>query len=74
MEVRQFVYCLLSRTRKVSSLPTLKGWEENMDPEKIDDLGDFAAVDFLRNHYLEVSCAVGKMESGDPFESRVGSS
>ena len=50
MEVSEFVYCLLSRTRKIGSLPELNNWEEYMDSEKAEEIEDFAAVDFLRNH------------------------
>ena len=50
MEVCQFVYCLLSRTRKISALPGLHDWEEYMDVEKVDEFDSISPDDFLRNH------------------------
>ena len=49
MGVCQFVYCFLSRTRKVGSLPELNKWEEYMDAQKIDEFESIATVDFQRN-------------------------
>ena len=46
----QFVYCLLSRTRKTVSLPELNNWEENIDEQRVDESENVAASDFLHNH------------------------
>ena len=50
MEVCQFVYCLLSRSCKIGSLPSLNSWEEYIDPRKLVDFECVDAVDFLRSH------------------------
>ena len=49
-EICQFVYCLLSRSRKLGSLPSLDSWEEYMDPTKLNVFESVAASDFLCNH------------------------
>ena len=50
MEVCQFVYYLLSRTRKIGSLPWLNNWEEYMDEQRVDEFESVASSDFLHNH------------------------
>ena len=50
LEVCQFVYCLLSRTRQIGSLPDLSDWKEYMDVEKIDEFERISSGDYLRNH------------------------
>ena len=67
MEVYQFVYCLLSRTRKISSLPDLHNWEVYMDMEKVDEFDSISPVDFLRDHsgrlYMVVMTGVGELSA-----------
>ena len=50
MELCSFVYCLLSRSRKVSSLPELSAWEEYMDPARIVSFEPIELSESLRNH------------------------
>ena len=46
----QFVYCLLSRTRKDGSLPELNDWGEYMDEQRVEEFESVAVSDVLRNH------------------------
>ena len=50
MEICQFVYCLLSRTRQLSELPALHNWEAYMDVTKIEKLKKIDTADFLLSH------------------------
>ena len=50
MEICQFVHCLLSRSHKIGSLPSLNSWEEYMDPQKLNDFECIDSADFLRSH------------------------
>ena len=50
MEVCQFVYCLLSRTRVLADLPELNDWAAYMDPEKIKAFKKIDTADFLLNY------------------------
>ena len=50
MELCSFIYCLLSRSRKVSSLPELNAWEEYMDCTKIVSFEQVEMSDFLQNY------------------------
>ena len=49
-ELCQFVYCLLSRSRKVSSLPPLEAWESFMDVSKLDAFEEADMDSFLVLH------------------------
>ena len=51
-ELCQFVYCLLSRSRKLSSLPPLNPWESYMDTERIVEFEKVSTDDFLQDHEL----------------------
>ena len=50
MEICQFVYCLLSRTRVLSSLPELNDWAAYMDSEKIASFKKVDTADFLLSY------------------------
>ena len=50
MEMCSFIYCLLTRIRKVSSLPELNEWDEYVDPAKMASFELVETSDFLRNH------------------------
>ena len=63
MEVCQFVYCLLSRSRKLGSLPSLDACEEYMDPSKLKAYENVAAADFLCNH--EFGAVLRRHKSGE---------
>ena len=49
-ELCQFVYCLLSRSRRLSDIPELNDWDAYMDSTKIATLGKVDSADFLVNH------------------------
>ena len=53
-EVSQFVYCPLSRSRKLSSLPPLDDWESYMDSSKLNSFENVSSDDFLNNHEFRV--------------------
>ena len=49
-ELCQFVFCLLSRTRRLSDMPELNDWDAYMDSPKIAAFGKVDSADFLVNH------------------------
>ena len=49
-ELCQFVYCLLSRTRRLSDMPELNDWDAYLDSPKIAAFGKADSADFLVNH------------------------
>ena len=53
-EICQFVYCLLVRSRKVSSLPPLNDWDSYMEPSKLDAFEKASSDDSLKNHEFGV--------------------
>ena len=67
MEVCQFVFCLLSRTRKIATLPELNNWEEYMDEQRVDEFENVAVSDFLRNHSFGVVLQARKDSEGRSF-------
>ena len=48
-EFCSFVYCLLSRTRKLTSLPELNDWEKYMDCDVLSGFEKISTEDFLLN-------------------------
>ena len=50
MEICQFVYCLLSRTRELTDLPELNDWTAYMDSEKIKVFRKIDTASFLLNY------------------------
>ena len=52
MEICQFVYCLLARTRQLSGLPDHHDWEAYMGTSKIEDFNKIDTVDFLLSHQI----------------------
>ena len=50
MEICQFVYCLLSRTRELTDLPELNDWAAYMDSEKIKEFRKIDTASFLLNY------------------------
>ena len=48
-ELCSFVYCLLSRTRKLTNLPELSDWEKYMDCDELSGFEKFDTEDFLLN-------------------------
>ena len=70
MEVCQFVYCLLSRTRKIGSLPDLNDWEEYMDEQRVDEFENVAVCNFLSNHSFGVVLQNRKDGDGRVFREQ----
>ena len=50
MELCQLVYCLLSRSRRVSSLRNVNAWEEYMDVSKLSQYYEMPTAEFLQNY------------------------
>ena len=50
MELSQFVYGLLSRSRKSASLPPLNSWEDYMDVSKVAYMEKLSCDDLLMNY------------------------
>ena len=67
-EVRQFEYCLLSRSRKLSSLTPLDDWESYMDSSKLDSFRRVSSDDFLNNH--EFGVELHRSNTGEVCEFR----
>ena len=49
-ELSEFVYCLLTQTRRVADMPVLSDWDAYMDSSKVAVLGKIYVKDFLANH------------------------
>ena len=49
-ELCDFVYCLLTQTRRVADLPVLSDWDAYMDSSRVAALGKIDVDDFLANH------------------------
>ena len=65
MELGQFLYCLLTQSRKTSSLPDINSWDESMDREKVASFAKVGDADFLR------SCEFGttlRRKNGSEFK------
>ena len=67
-EVCQFVYCLLIRSRKVSSLPALNDWESYMEPSKLQAFEKVSTDDFLQNY--EFGAELHRSNTGEAREFR----
>ena len=70
MEICQFVYCLLSRTRQISGLPELHDWEAYMDVSKIETLKKIDTADFLLSHDFGEELQRGKTGEMQEFRNR----
>ena len=70
MEICQFVYCLLSRTRVLSSLPELNDWAAYMDTEKIASFKKIDTADFLLSHEFGVELQRGSTGELTEFRNR----
>ena len=66
MELSQFVYGLLSRSRKSASLPPLNSWEDYMDVSKVADIEKLSCDDFLLNS--EFDSVLRGIEGGEARE------
>ena len=67
-EVRQFINCLLSRSRVVSGLPQMDDWEAYMDPSKLKDLEKISSEDFLKSY--EFGTELHRANTGELREFR----
>ena len=70
MEICQFVYCLLSRTRQISSLPELHDWEAYMDVSKIEAFKKIDTADFLLSQDFGEELQRGKTGEMQEFRNR----
>ena len=68
MELCSVDYCLLSRSRNVSSLPDLNAWEEYMDLSKLAAFEKINVTSFLRNY--EFGEVLKKTKGGEAREFR----
>ena len=66
MELSQFVYGLLSRSRKSASLPPLNSWDDYMDSAKVADLDRVSSDDFLANY--EFGATLRSFKGGESRE------
>ena len=70
MELCQFIFCLLSRSRKVSSLPDSNSWETYMDVSKIAFFDSVSSADVLRNYDFGSTVRQFKGGEGPDFLER----
>ena len=68
MELSQFDYGLLSRSRKSASLPSLNSWDDYMDSTKVADLDRVSSDDFLANY--EFGATLRSFKGGESRELR----
>ena len=68
MELSQFIYGLLSRSRKSASLPPLNSWELYMDVFKVADIEKLSCDDFFLNH--EFGSVLRGIKGGEAREFR----
>ena len=69
-ELCQFVYCLLSRSRKISALPSLDAWEDYMDKSKLAGFEKVEMDDFLRLHEFSAELRRRNTSEVQDFNSR----
>ena len=67
MELCQFVYCLLSRSRKVSSLPDLNSWEAYMDVSKKASFDSVSSAEFLQKY--DFASTMRQFKGGESADS-----
>ena len=70
LDICQFVYCLLSRTRQISGLPELHDWEAYMDVSKIEAFKKIDTADFLLSHDFGEELQRGKTGEMQEFRNR----
>ena len=68
MELSQFVYRLLSRSRKSTSLPLLNSWQDYMDSSKVADFEKISSDDFPMNY--EFGNTLRSFKGGESREFR----
>ena len=70
MELCQLVYCLLSRSRRISSLPNINAWEEYMDVSKLCQYDEIPTAEFLQNNDFGAMLREFKGSEGRDFQDR----
>ena len=70
MELCQLIFCLLSRSRRVSSLPSINAWEELMDVSKLSQYDEMPASEFLQDYDFGVMLREFKGSEGRDFQDR----
>ena len=70
MELCQLVYCLLSRSRHVSSLLNVNAWEEYMDVSKLSQFEVIPTAEFLQNYDFGAMLREFKGSEGRDFQDR----
>ena len=70
MEICEFVYCLLSRTRQISGLPELHDWEAYLDVSKVEAFKKIDTADFLLSHDFDEELQRGKTGEMQEFRNR----
>ena len=69
-EVCQFVYCLLIRSRKVSSLSALNDWESYMEPSKLQAFEKVSTDDFLQSYDFGAELHRSNTDEAREFRNR----
>ena len=70
MELCQLVDCLLSRSRRVSSLPNVNAWEEYMDVSKLSQYDAIPTAEFLQTYDFGAMLREFKGGEGRDFQDR----
>ena len=70
MELCQLVYCLLSRSRRVASLPSVNAWEEYMDVTKLPQYDVVPTAEFLQDYDFGAVLREFKGSEGRDFQDR----
>ena len=70
MKLCQFVYCLLSRSRKVSSLPEPNLWDTYMDSSQAACFDLVASADFLQDYDFGLTLRQFKGGEDPEFQDR----
>ena len=64
------MYCLLSRSRRVSSLPNVNAWEEYMDVSKLSQYDAIPTAEFLQTYDFGAMLREFKGGEGRDFQDR----
>ena len=70
VELCQLVFCLLSQSRRVSSLPKINAWEEYMDVSKLSQYDEVPSSEFLQDYDFGAMLRQFKRSDGRDFQDR----
>ena len=70
MELCHLVYCLLSRSRRVSSLPNINAWKEYMDVSRLSQYDVVPSAEFLKDYDFGSTLRDFKGSEGRDFQDR----